>query len=180
MSIISKESFEKLTRDEKKKLRQIYKDMKEEPSLVYAHEYAEKCEWLEDYFGEENLQFSIKTWEDVMDNLNEIEKDDIQSYIGEICCGPSMNHGSNLICRKMIATYEIAKLIEIGYGGIISKEEWENEDIRKFSIVRFKENLSYGEGRSAYEFVSFHTPEQREEFMSYESNRKLLEQYYMM
>lgn len=190
MSIISKESFEKLTRDEKKKLRQIYKDMKEEPSLAYAHEYAEKCEWLEDYFGKENLQSKIKTWEDLekdgfsvegdylceFDNYNddkaEIFKEAI-SYKGEF---------SDKLILKAIATLKIAKLIEIGYGGVVTDEEWKDYRVHKYCVVLDmcgKLSIECRKGNS-HEFIAFHTIQQTEEFLSYPKNIELVRNYNMI
>lgn len=129
-------------------------------------------------FGEHNLDPKprIKTWEDVEKEYPKILTD-FQELNVEItcCCGIE-----NKIGNKMLATAKIAKLIDLGYGGIMSKEEWENADTRKFSIVRFEGNLAYAEGRRDYEFVSFHTPEQRQEFWSHESNRKLVELYHCL
>ena len=129
-------------------------------------------------FGEHNLdpKPQIKTWEDVEKEYPKILTD-FQELNVEItcCCGIE-----NKIGNKMLATAKIAKLIDLGYGGIMSKEEWENADTRKFSIGRFEGNLAYAEGRRDYEFVSFHTPEQRQEFWSHESNRKLVELYHCL
>lgn len=173
MSIISKESFEKLTEEEKKKLRQIYKDMKEEPSLAYAHEYAEKCEWLEDYFGKENLQPKIKTWEDL-----EMEYGDFDWYIGG-----NTSIVSGILTKKVIATLKIAKLIELGYGGMVTEEEWmENGHNKGFYSIwadakgKIECTLVY----DSKEFIAFHTQQQAEEFLSYPKNVELLKQYYMV
>lgn len=175
MSIISKETWDKFTEEEKERVRQGYK------SWLYAYnkggiEFSIHEEY-EDLFGKENLQPEpkIKTWEDItkMDNR-------YHQLIDEIIRRGYSSLWDSKIINKIIATLKISKLIELGYGGMVTEEEWENEDIRKFSIVRFQKDLSYAEGRSAYEFVSFHTPEQREEFMSYPENVELVKQYYMI
>ena len=86
------------------------------------------------------------------------------------------------VTSKIIATYKISRIIELGYGGMVSEEEWRDKDLFKWYIVPGIEgklviDSSY---ENWQEFVSFHTKQQAEEFMSHESNRKLVEQYYMM
>ena len=64
----------------------------------------------------------------------------------------------------------------------MTKEEWEDEDIEKY-VVKWctpdKHPYNSCETRHKY-FIAFHTSEQRKEFMSHESNRKLVKQYYMI
>ncbi|MCH5167913.1 MAG: hypothetical protein J1F35_08550 [Erysipelotrichales bacterium] len=168
MATISQETFEKFTEEEKKKLRDEYNSSYRTPNDRYI---------LECTFGKENLQPKpeIKTWDDVKKVYpNTYGNENIELFP----CNEFVWDAK--LIRKNIAMLKIAKLIELGYGGIVTEEEWENEDIRKFSIVRFKKKLSYAHGFAAYEFVSFHTPEQREKFLSYPENKKLVEQYYMI
>lgn len=175
MAIISKETFEKFSEEEKEIVRQAYKRWlyaynKEGIELAIHEEY-------EELFGKENLQPEpkIKTWKDMKEEYM-LRADAGASYIIDM----DKKFYSEKLALKALATLQIAKLIELGYGGMITDEEWKNEDIRKFSIIRFEKELSYGEGRSVYEFISFHTPEQREKFLSYPENKKLVEQYYMI
>ena len=176
MAIISKETFEKFSEEEKKKIRQIYKDMKEEPSLAYAHEYAEKCEWLEDYFGKENLQPKIKTWEDVEEEYA-ICKEDI-SVLENLC------YCEHKIIQKLIATYKISKLIGVGYGGLPTKKEYEEDGAwqiiphRETYDEKFKFKIVMDFQYKS--FISFHNEEQAKEFMSYPENVELIEQYFML
>ena len=185
MAIISQESFDKFTEEEKAKIRGIYKDMKDDVSLAHAHEYAEKCEWLEDYFGKENLQPEpkIKTWKDVKDKSDSAFQTSLNL---KYACDGNMD---NKLSMKIKATYKIAKIIELGYGGVITDEEWEDNTCIKYYVV-----LEINKGRNRikepsihcdYEadekhFIAFHTEQQAEEFMSYPENVKLVEQYYMI
>lgn len=182
MAIISQESFEKLTEEEKKKIRKIYKDMKDEPSLAYANEYAEKCEWLETYFGKENLQPKpkIKTWKDMKEEYM-LNADTGTSYIIDM----DKKFYSKKLALKSLATLQIAKLIELGYGGMITDEEWKDGSNLKYCIIYSpahndsKINIIGCSGAIKH-FIAFHTKQQAKEFMSYSENRKLVEQYYMI
>lgn len=179
MAIISQETFDKFTEEEKQKIRDYYND--ESRYVGLSEQYV-----IQILFGKENLQPEpeIKIWEDVMNSLSETEKDDIQGLFGDICCGPFMNHGSNLVCRKMIATLEISKLIELGYGGMITDEEWEDISITKYVIEPTSNNnkkfIIIAKAGTYHNFISFHTLQQAEKFMSYPENVGLVKQYYMI
>lgn len=80
--------------------------------------------------------------------------------------------------RSAAALCKILKLIEVGYGGLVSKKEIYNE---------YKEIIYYINGfsiRTGYNIINnlitFHTKEQAEEFLSYEENVQLLKEYYMI
>ena len=63
---------------------------------------------------------------------------------------------------------------------MVTEEEWESCDMIKYCIIRTDRFINYANVTSNYHFIAFHTPEQREEFMSYESNRQLVKQFFMM
>lgn len=169
MAIISKETFEKFTEEEKKKLRDEYNSSYRTPNDRYI---------LECTFGKENLQTEpeIKTWEDVMNEHPEYEFD--------IITVNNLVSIDFVVATKIVATYKIAKLIELGYGGIVSKKEYEENGA--WQIIPYRE--AYNEklklkiiyGFQHKSFVSFHDEEQAEEFMSYPENVKLVEQYHMI
>ena len=132
---------------------------------------------LEDLFGEHNINpIKIKTWEDVGKEYG----DEVYSQWGKLGADITASRPSEKVIDKCVATLKIAKLIELGYGGMVSEEEWKDGNVEKFCVVKSMSKLEYCHLVVGYEFIAFHTPEQREEFMSYESNRKLVEQYYMM
>ena len=137
---------------------------------------------LETMFGEHNLNPkppTPKTWEDV-----EKDREDEDCYFCEIGNAIHKNYVEGKLAAKLLATYKIAKLIDLGYGGQITDKEWENSDINKFSIVPYdtKEGLKIVTHifNSDKRFISFHTLSQAEEFISYKSNIKLAKQYYIM
>ena len=128
-----------------------------------------------DVFGEDNLltKSTPKTWEDFLKKFHkETDWNPKNEFADLILYG--MN---DKIKSKILATAKIAKLIELSYGGMVSEEEWINDRIYKYCVERNRNKLDYMYCTTNYHFVAFHTPEQREEFMSYESNRKLVEQY---
>ena len=168
-----------LSEESKKKVLEDYMSFK---NSSHSHEQY-KASAMEDMFGEHNLnpKPQIKTWEDV-ENYLEIIPDfkEIIHNLDAGCCNQK-------VINKIIATYKISRIIDLGYGGIVSEEEWKDLKIPKYSVIYHPtcqdEKLKFDgdeELPTEKHFIAFHTPEQREEFMSHESNRKLVEQYYMM
>ena len=137
---------------------------------------------LYDMFGEHNLNPApqIKTWEDV-------EKDGY--YVG-INVNTELkridmfaNDVSLKIQNKIQATLKIAKLIDLGYGGMVSEEEWRDGHLRVYTILptEFEGEFEIANTNFPYRaFLSFHTQQQAEEFISHESNKILVRQYYLM
>ena len=180
MSIISRETFEKFSDEEKRKVYELNKELS-----ILRNENGDKYHYLTGsldnlnaLFGKENLQPKpkIKTWEDVAAQREyniDVELNKIKNaWIGYP------------ICDKMIATAKIAKLIELGYGGMVTEEE-KCSDIPYFAIfpVLGTSQLQIADNHStniySKDFVSFHTRQQAEEFMSYPENVELVKQYHM-
>ena len=126
----------------------------------------------------------IKTWEDAQ-KMNEDS-----NFFMRIADNLEL---SDKVYSKCIATLKIAKLIDLGYGGMVSEEEWKDLEIPKYCISyhptcqdeKYKYQISIDEEGDAEwatekKFIAFHTKQQAEEFMSYPENRTLIEQYYMM
>ena len=92
------------------------------------------------------------------------------------------NHDENLFIDKKyakssLAMYQISQLLPY-YGGAITEEEWEDENIFKYNIERYK-NTVYLDGHSTmYTFLAFHTEEQRDSF--YKNNKQLVHDYLMI
>lgn len=168
----------------------LWNELSEQKQLVIKELYkaysqgdgAEKL--LEGLYGSHNLnpKPKIRTWEDV----EKLHED--YYYIGG-----NTSDVSDALKLKAIATLKIAKLIELGYGGMVTEEEWRNLDIPKYWIEyhptcqdeKYKFQIScdgHGEAELATEkrFIAFHTPEQREEFMSHSENVELVKQYHML
>lgn len=131
----------------------------------------------EQVFGSHNLNQrpQIKTWEDVEREHREYKKDvDVM--------GQTIGFAGPKIFPKLIATYKISKLIELGYGGMVMEEEWKDGNVEKASIVYlpFKENFDLLYNSHRKEFITFHSKKQAEEFMSYPENVELVRQYYLL
>lgn len=125
-------------------------------------------EYMEDKFNL-NPKTQIKTWEDV-----ESSSIEIPTILSEDL--------SYKIIKKNEACTKIAKLIELSYGGMVSEEEMKDASIDIYNIYPDeKKQLIIGcLNTRLYDFICFHTRQQAEEFVSHESNIKLVEQYYMM
>lgn len=173
MSIISQETWDNMPENEKKKICKEYLSDKKFDDDRY---FEGSRDMLEELFGKENLQPKIRTWEDYQE----------------------MNEDSNFFMRindnlelpdkvysKCIATLKIAKLIELGYGGMVGKEDKQSDD----GYYVIYPVVGYGELQVVWsintnivgrDFIAFHTLQQAKEFMSYPENVKLIEQYYML
>lgn len=183
MSLID---FNKLTKEEKIKLQKSYKKLltwrneleksgdEDAYSIIDCNSQISK---LEELFGKENLQFEpkIKTWEDIEKAYPRYRRE--ASTLTMIPGAKTME-----LINKITATYKIAKLIELGYGGMITDEEWRDETISKYCIGLNMNGELSGECKkgNSHEFIAFHTLQQAEGFMFYQENRTLVEQYYMI
>lgn len=172
--MISQETWDKFTEEEKEKIIEKYKELS---SFEDDNDYIEgKTNILVSLFGEENLQPKpkIKTWADI-----EEIKDSHKSMVGYL-----LNFSNDIeLNKKLAATFQIKLLIELGYGGIVTDEEWRNYKRERFWGVECEEHtgslvITPIEGVRA--FPSFHTQQQAEEFMSYPENVELVKQYHMI
>ena len=64
------------------------------------------------------------------------------------------------------------------FGGIITDEEWKNDDITKYCIRRFCNTIKRDFYYYVYCFLAFHTEEQRNLFL--EENEDLVKDYLML
>lgn len=90
--------------------------------------------------------------------------------------------------KSAFALFVIHQLIELGYGGNITKDEWlGNIDTSIFIIViepnmgNFMRIDSVDDGfEHGIYHIAFHTKEQAEEFLSYPENIQLIKDYFMI
>ena len=183
MSIISQETWVKMPKEEKEKIIYDYNMLRINLSTglledKYSTEQLGKIKELEDMFGKENLQSKIRTWDDIIKLYPNYEKDcqNIRKYTKMV---------SNKLQSKLLATYKIAKIIEVGYG-VVTKEEWRDPKICNWYITIGMESNPDGQIVITFsnldwrQFISFHTKEQAKEFLSHAENVKLVKQYYMI
>lgn len=167
MSIISQQTWDIMPQEEKDKIREVY----------YLNTTGKPIDniildTLETLFDKENLQPEPslpKTWEEIEELLPE----------DGFCVGEYEIYADNPKIRERCqAELKIGKLIEIGYGGQITNEEWDMPT-EKYVIGCFAGKIKEAAKVGHYHFIAFHTPEQREEFISHESNMELIKKYYM-
>lgn len=168
MATISQETWDNMPSDEKQRLQTEYAG-----AMVNSKENI-TAQLYERLFGKENLQPKpmIRTWEDVEKLLPE----------DGFCVGEFEKYADNpKVTLKCQATLKIAKLIELGYGGIVTDEEYRQTHNRFWGIwVNDNGEIECTEVEDCRGLLTFHTQHQAEEFMSYPENRRLVEQYHML
>ena len=120
------------------------------------------------------------TWED-LGNISGV-------FIGagseffEDSCIPTSNNNRNVFltekhAKSALAMAQISQLIPY-YGREIANDEWKDSSIRKYIIFRKMSYVGRCEAYSNYEFLAFHTAEQRDEFLK--NNEQLVKDYLMI
>lgn len=90
------------------------------------------------------------------------------------------------ICKSALALLKISELIEAGYGGNVTNEEWANSDGNNLIYVPFyhpieKEFQCFGIfGLHRKSLIAFHTHKQITKFLKYPQNQQLLKDYNMI
>lgn len=79
--------------------------------------------------------------------------------------------------KSALAMAQISQLIPF-YGGEITDEEWKDSDMKKYVIMRDSGEVKCVMCYPNYDFVSFHTKEQRDEFLK--NNEQLVKDYLMI
>lgn len=82
--------------------------------------------------------------------------------------------------QSMLAMAQLSQIIQNDprFGGPITDEEWNNEDLLKYTIVRSSDELRYDCFSKHYHFLAFHTKEQCDLF--FRENEDLIRQYYIL
>ena len=104
-------------------------------------------------FGDHNLEFNPETWEDM----------------------------KKLFPGEYPVDFKLKKLIEFGYGGEITKDEWMDYHREKYGFFNYKGKvevvMTNGGCRDERKEVYFHTYLQRCQFASHPENMELLKEY---
>lgn len=182
MSMATKEMWEpwrEIPKEVQDHISSIYKALRKSPN-------DEEREWatgLEFIFGKENVENKpqIKNWQDVVTYHPEVA-DDLEEGMNRL-----INYYSYCGIRYLVhcqAMLKIERIIELGYGGMITNSEWEDDRCRKY-VVRYlpTDDRELVEGDyciGEHEFIAFHTEKQREMFMSDKSNRDLVINFFMI
>lgn len=124
--------------------------------------------WLEEH------KLKPKIWNEIEDNINDttIAVDNLSSALPI-----TTNHK---VIKSALAFLKIHQLIEIGYGGNITDEEWKEHTKTKYTIDLKDKKLICSYTYHFKSHIAFHTKEQAEEFLSYIENVQLLKDYFMI
>ena len=87
--------------------------------------------------------------------------------------------GDSPIEKSVKALLKIHQLIEVGYGGNVTNEEWNNHEI-KYVINYANNTFVINSVVTTKNHLAFHTLEQAEEFLSHPENVQLLRKYFML
>lgn len=182
LPIISKETFDKFTEEEKKNVKKEYLKWQEEAE---TNPYFEgKISNMEDLFGKENIQPEpeIKTWDDIIGDEENEDFDAMSVIYFELEEFMMDRDFDDKIMGKILACYQIPKLIDLAYGGVITSDEWEQYSFHKYCVVLDtggKVSIECRKGNT-HELIAFRTLSLAQEFISYPENLDLVKQYYMI
>lgn len=174
---LDKISWKYLTPDEQNCFREKYRTLKDGNFVDWV-----LAECLEEKFGKDVLNSKpIKTWDDLIASLpdsGEYSSNKFDNYIlvrNVIPC-------PELLKRKLEAAYRIAMLIDAAYGGIITEDEWNNVECKKYAILYrpYSKELFIKDVWQKKYFFAFHTKKLAEEFLSNMENKKLALDYYQV
>lgn len=82
--------------------------------------------------------------------------------------------------KAALALLKIYQLIDEGYGGYITDEEWDNELMTKYTIEELDNELLFRWTYTGREHIAFHTSQQRDEFLSHPENVQLVKDFFML
>lgn len=82
--------------------------------------------------------------------------------------------------KSALAMARISQLMahDERYGGVVADEEWIKPGVDKYGVIRCKNAIKTEWFNMSYCFLAFHTPEQRELFLS--ENARLVKDYLMI
>ena len=141
---------------------------------------------LQVYKEEELNKEEVKVWEDLVNNELEIPTNSCLigsgSELTKMCIGTFENTDKNIFiderhAKSALAMSQISQLMSF-YGGAITKEEWSNSKTDKYVIMRTGNDVIANSYSCQYQFLAFHTMEQRDDFMRY--NERLVKDYLML
>lgn len=127
-------------------------------------------------WDKENNHKIPKTWSDIEDNINDttIAVDNLSAAL------PITTNHKNI--KSALALLKIHQLIEVGYGGNVTKEEW--YDICPKWIITECAEAEFvpvcARTQQHKSHIAFHTVGQALEFLSYLDNVQLLKDYFMI
>lgn len=131
---------------------------------------------------EEKKGLVIRTYQDLIDNsiyLNGYAIFSTSDIVNTKLWASSSSKKlalSKKVAKSMLAMAMISQLIPY-YGGEVTNGEWMNFS-NKYVIEKFKNTMGTGTYTHSYNFLAFHTAEQRDNFLKY--NEQLVKDYLMI
>lgn len=127
----------------------------------------------------------IRTFQDLIDNripsrgyyinsFSELEPVNDGNFDS---CSDKNIAASKKVAKSMLAMAMISQLMPY-YGGAITDEEWKNTVIEKYTIKRYNDHIGNDYAITSWNFLAFHTKEQRDNFLKY--NEQLVKDYLMI
>lgn len=135
---------------------------------------------------EEKKEPVIRTYQDLINNAVKINVGywiELNSNIHKTCnftINSEEDKGvaaSEKVAKSMLAMAQISQLMPY-YGGEITDEEWKDEDLRKYVIIKQGGKILLIAMYGVHEFLAFHTEEQCNEFLKW--NLDLVKDYLMI
>lgn len=82
--------------------------------------------------------------------------------------------------KSALAMAQISQIManDERFGGVVTDEEWDDRTYKKYVIVRMDNEIFASDRTHAYDFLAFHTAEQRDLFI--EENEDLVKDYLMI
>lgn len=125
-----------------------------------------------------------KKWRDDTNTIAGYYVSDLSKIVKVVCGNNSYNYNVFATEKQAKSALAMAQISQImandeRFGGIVSDEEFEDENIWIYSINRNKNKIEMYQGtRGIDHFLSFHTPEQRDLFLK--ENEDLIRNYLMI
>lgn len=116
-----------------------------------------------------------KTWSDLerLDEITEYGAEIVRTFNNRWW---DSTKSKTPIEKSALALFKIHQLIEVGYGGNVTNEEWE----KAYIISCTADKIFTVHATNCIHTIAFHTKEQAEEFLSYPENAQLLKDYFML
>ena len=157
------------------------------PCECSTFSFKDQRDWIK--WDKENNHKTPKTWSELWDNKQNIG---LAAGVGVDYIAYGNRESETLaktsIEKSALALLKIHQLIEVGYGGNVTKEEDLNSKILKYyigyyfgdSVNNKKAKFNIYTGLTKHSPIRFRTKEEAEEFLSYTENVQLLKDYFQI
>lgn len=130
---------------------------------------------------EHDLEDAIpKAWSEYCKIVPPITSNDYRDYPFAVNNSVFTRKDVTPIEKSALALLKIHQLIEFGYGGNITNDEWNNPKVTKYAVIYRGEDIEEVMCSLQREVIAFHTVKQRTEFLKYPENIRLIKNYYMI